>query len=199
MTTLSPKQIEVVRHWLTTYVNRKVNIPAKFIELFSIRKLSKGELYLTDGETWNTFAIIAKGLFRLYYIDEAGNEHTKGFFTEGQILAPHVPSAVDTAVNFYIDSFEPSEVLSADYWKIREHLDSRDWGKSIRISMLENLLEEKIEREYCWLMLDAETRYLRFIENHPDIAKRLPLYIIANYLGMTDVTLSRIRKKIKLS
>jgi len=178
------------------YAKEDIDVSDRLTDLFSIKKLSKGMPYLTSGEVWNTFSIIVKGLFRLYYIDEGGKEHTKGIFKERQILAPHATSAIGRPANFYIDSFEDTEILSADYWMIREYLDSTKWGQNIRISMLENVLDEKIKREYSWLMLDAESRYLQFVENSSDIANRLPLYIIANYLGMTDVTLSRIRKKL---
>jgi len=44
----------------------------------------------------------------------------------------------------------------------------------------------------------AETRYLTLMQQHPDIFKHVPLKIIASYLGITDSSLSRIRKEIAL-
>lgn len=44
----------------------------------------------------------------------------------------------------------------------------------------------------------AETRYLTLMQKHPDIFKHVPLKIIASYLGITDTSLSRIRKEIAL-
>ncbi len=49
------------------------------------------------------------------------------------------------------------------------------------------------------LMLSATERYKQFLQNNPDIAAALPNYHIASYLGITDVALSRIRRRMGLT
>ncbi|MEI6894193.1 MAG: Crp/Fnr family transcriptional regulator [Colwellia sp.] len=181
---------------IQSYLKRDIHFSPEFTELFKVKTYAKGAAYIRSDDLWDSFAVVVKGVFRLYYIDEQGKEHTKGIFCENTLLAPCAPSAIAHPINFNIDSFEKTEVLSANYKQVREYLESSDWGASLLISMLERLLDEKVEREYIWLTLDAESRYLRFLAKNSTLAKRLPLYIIANYLGMSDVTLSRIRKKL---
>ena len=61
------------------------------------------------------------------------------------------------------------------------------------------MLDEKVERECALLNLDAKARYMRFLSKNPDFSNTVPLYVIANYLGMTDVTLSRVRREMNLT
>jgi CRP-like cAMP-binding protein len=179
------------------YNKQKVSVAPNLLSLFRLKTYKKGEPFVRAGEHWNSFSIIIKGIFRLYYLDKEGTEHTKGIFWERMILAPCAPSAIGQPISFHIESFGETKVYTANYNQVREILESTAWGTSVLIGMLESILEEKVEREYIWLNLDAEERYLRFVSKNPRIAARIPLYIIANYLGMTDVTLSRIRKGLK--
>lgn len=191
------------RHIITSrfmwYAKRDVETGENLFELFKEKKILKGAQFLTQGEQWDTFSIVVKGMFRLYYIDEDGREHTKGIFNEDRILAPCAPSAIGKPVNFSIETLEDTEILWANYQQMRAFLESTDWGKFVLIGLLETILNEKIEREYDWLILDAESRYLRFLSKNHNLSERIPLYVIANYLGMTDVTLSRIRRNLDLT
>src|SRR5690606_27744248 len=56
---------------------------------------------------------------------------------------------------------------------------------------------EKMERRSELVSQDATTRYLDFIEKFPNLANRIPLSYIASYLGITQSSLSRIRKNIR--
>jgi len=70
------------------------------------------------------------------------------------------------------------------------------WERIGRIKA-ERLAIQKEFREKEFLLDTAETRYRRFLKEFPDLTDRIPQYYIASYLGITDVALSRIRKKMK--
>ena len=182
-----------------TYNKQKVVMPSDLLNLFSLKIYAKGTQLVRAGECWDSFSMIVSGVFRLYYLDKEGKEHTKGIFLDSEILAPCAPSAIGKPINFYIESFIETQVYTANYKQVRKILESTVWGRSVLIGMLVSILEDKVEREYTWLNLNAEERYLRFVSKTPRIAASVPLYMIANYLGMTDVTLSRIRKRLKNS
>jgi len=55
----------------------------------------------------------------------------------------------------------------------------------------------KEQREAALLLDDAETRYRQFLSDYPGLDKRIAQYHIASYIGVTPVTLSRIRKKMR--
>ena len=70
------------------YIKSIIDIPIeqenKFCSLISVKKIIKGENFISEGQSPRTIAFIKSGLFRYYYIDNKGNEYTKGFFVEIQ-------------------------------------------------------------------------------------------------------------------
>jgi CRP-like cAMP-binding protein len=64
---------------------------------------------------------------------------------------------------------------------------------------MEGVAIRKERREGEFLLDSAEQRYQRLLTEQPELAERLPLYHLASYLGVTDVALSRIRRRLKQS
>ncbi|WP_343624233.1 Crp/Fnr family transcriptional regulator [Flavobacterium lindanitolerans] len=179
-------------------VLKRLGIPEKqAAELLSIsrtKSISRGEDYISAGQTPKTFAIVINGLFRYYYIDEKGNEFTKGFIPAATVLSAYSAMRYETSSFFYIQALEDSEILEIDYkkWLLLQQEDSF-WDKFL-IQALEKgyFIKEKREREL--LLLDAEARYKIFTTEFPDLEKRIKLQIVASYLGIQPESLSRIRK-----
>ncbi|WDD97094.1 Crp/Fnr family transcriptional regulator [Thalassomonas actiniarum] len=192
-------QKDFVLSCLSAYGNQAFAVDESLSVYFRHKRLAKGVTYLESGQRWQSFTVIREGSFRLYYLDSRGREHSKGFFGAEQIMAPCAPAAIKQPANFFIEALTAVSCYQADYAKVRRLLESSQWGLSVLMSLLERVLDEKVQREYAWLNLDAEARYVRFLKDHPVLSSQLPLYLIANYLGMTDVTLSRIRKKLALT
>jgi hypothetical protein len=92
---------------------------------------------------------------------------------------------------------EESLIFEIDFACYRQLLLEKDDLKLFQIRYLEkNWLLAKDAREIEIVQEDATTRYLRFIEEYPNLVDRLPQYHIASHLGVTPTQLSRIRKKL---
>ena len=70
-----------------------------------------------------------------------------------------------------------------------------DWD-NIANKMIQKCLFQKT-RKYPVISQDATTRYLEFMENYPSLTNRIPLAYLASYLGITQQSLSRIRRNIR--
>ncbi|GAA0816973.1 Crp/Fnr family transcriptional regulator [Colwellia sp. D2M02] len=177
-------------------------IPAsipKVTPLFRQAYICSGTVVLSPGQHWNELMAIRQGIFRLYYLDSSGKESNKGFFSENQILAPIARSAIQEPSLFFVEALTNVEVYSCNYEQLATILNKSPSGRNFYNRLAENLLEDKIRREIMFLQLDAKGRYERFFTDFPDLHERVPLHHLASYLGMTDVTLSRIRRKTDLS
>ncbi|WP_103866385.1 Crp/Fnr family transcriptional regulator [Aquimarina sp. I32.4] len=178
----------------------KINIPEKesidLIDISRIKQIDKYECYITQGQVPQKFAIIRSGLFRYYYIDREGNEFTKGFITEGNVLSSYSAMLHQTPSHFFIQALEHSEILDISYteWLILQE-NNPYWDKFL-ISALQKGYCTKEKRERELLLLDAERRYHIFLKEFPDLEKRVKLQTIASYLGIRPESLSRIRKKM---
>lgn len=168
-------------------------------KLFSIcrpQSLSKGAFFIREGQVPRKFAFVNEGLFRYFYIDDKGNEFTKGFFPEGSFLSSYSAMIQEAPSHFTIEALEDAEILVIDYdaWK-----DLRTqhpcWGEFL-LAMMEKAFIKKETREREFLIYDSEKRYLLFLERYPGLDQRIRQHLIASYLGITSVALSRIRRRM---
>ncbi|MDN5212964.1 Crp/Fnr family transcriptional regulator [Fulvivirgaceae bacterium BMA12] len=169
---------------------------AELLEIGTIKTYKPTAYFLRAGQVPAKFGFVISGLFRYVYMSEEGKEFTKVFMPEKSFISSYSAMISKKPSYFFIESLEPSEVLVIAY---------EDWEKLRRTNPKWNLLlvkllekgyavKEKREREF--LLLDSETRYKIFLEEYPDLEKRVRQFMIASYLGITPVALSRIRKKI---
>jgi CRP-like cAMP-binding protein len=99
---------------------------------------------------------------------------------------------------FNIEALEDSSVVVIDFNQWRELMKQHICWSSFLISVLQKAFEKKEGRERELLLFDAETRYTLFQQQHPGLANRVRQHMIASYLGITNVALSRVRKKMGL-
>ncbi len=166
-----------------------------FFELFSLKKLDANEDWVKAGENCQQFCFIVSGLMRIYYIDHAGNEVNEGFYEAGQLVGPISSMVSNDPCQYYIQALESSDLLVADYHKFHEvGFDQPEWLR-FEIKFMQQIFLRSARRDAKLLLGSAEQRYRWFCNEHPDLLKRIPQYQIASYLGMTPVTLSRLRKK----
>ena len=96
---------------------------------------------------------------------------------------------------FYIQALEDTDVLVLPTALIKEGYDRHPSWERLGRRLAERIALQKELREAAFLLDSAETRYHQFLQEFPDISNRIPQYHIASYLGITEVSLSRIRKK----
>ena len=181
------------------YIKSIVNIPKeqenKFCSLISVKKIIKGENFLSEGQSSRTIAFIKSGLFRYYYIDNKGNEFTKGFFVENSVLTSYSAILEKRSSYFTIQALENSEIEIIDYIKSQQLFTEHPCWNKFLVAQLQKALIMKEEREREFLLFDAEQRYRAFLQQFPNLEKRIKQNIIASYLRLAPESLSRIRKK----
>lgn len=141
-----------------------------------------------------------KGFCRCYYIDNCGNDITRSFVPEGDFIFTELRLVGDEA-QFAVEACEDCEILVLDLQRIlesaRENLPLQNEMYRIYIALLEQIIKEKVIRDSSFLMKDAQGRYEEFCENFPEVEQRAKRRHIASYLGITSVSLSRIRSKMR--
>ena len=154
----------------------------------------KGTPLLREGEVWRQVLWIERGALRLYFTRSDGREFNKNFFLEGALLCPLTPAMWGEPSLFEIGALEPGVVWRADAASWRARLDAVGAWEPLRTDLLARLVSHKLQREHDLLTLDARRRYAAFCAREPGIAERIALGHLASYLGITDVSLSRIRR-----
>ncbi|QES88562.1 Crp/Fnr family transcriptional regulator [Rhizosphaericola mali] len=152
------------------------------------------DAYFTEaGKAFNNVAFILEGVLRIIYYDNKGKEITKYFLEENHFIANPYHGEIMTE---YIQAATTCKliVFSAQDWKILS--DTIIGWDNIFNKIFQKAIMEKMDRRSALVSEDASTRYLSFLEKFPTLTNRIPLSYIASYLGITQQSLSRIRKNI---
>lgn len=194
---------EDLKTFLFEKLGRYADIPneelSQIITEIKPGKIRKNEFFLQQGDNTSKIALIYSGLFRVYCLDISGNEKTLSFRKKGQFVAGYSPFIEKKEIWYSIQALEDAEIVYINfdnYLKLEKGHPC--WNKLIK-NYITELYIEKENRERSLLLDDATTRYLNFLKYYPDYEKKVSQYHIASYLGITPVSLSRIRSTIKKS
>ncbi|EAH0458218.1 Crp/Fnr family transcriptional regulator [Listeria monocytogenes] len=166
--------------------------------LFIKKEIPAKTLLLSEGDIANYIYFIDKGALRLWNNDD-GRDITVQFFFENQIVASFESWYQKMPSIFSIESIEDTTVmaLSSDaYCKLIEQFSEIN-------TYLTQLISERfvIYTNYFLSRIKdtPEKRYQYLVNHEPELVARVPQHYIASYLGITPVSLSRIRNRIKLT
>ena len=161
--------------------------------------IKRGEYFIRDGAIPTRFAFVTSGLFRYYYLDAKGTEFTKGFFPENNFLTSYTAMKAHRPSHFAIEALEDSHITVVDYHHWHSLFAGHACWQRFLLAMLEKGYAKKEARERELLVYNAEERYRLFLEQFPNLETRIKQHIVASYLGITPVALSRIRKSMSMT
>lgn len=164
------------------------------ISHFEKEKISKNTLLLREGEISKKLYFVQEGMGRSYYLKEDGKEVTQWFFGVSKFMTT-VDSFFQQAPSlYYLETLEDSILYSISKEKMDElfakYHKMEQLGRLVSIEMLTKVVNKLNAIQFQ----TARERYDYMLAEFPDISFRVPLGHIASYLGMTQETLSRIRR-----
>lgn len=169
------------------------------IKISKTKQVLKGDLLLSFGQVAKYAFRVQSGCLKSYVIDDAGKEHILQFAPEGWLIGD-----MDSATNkkptvIFIDAIEDSEVsfISTSYFDELQSLE-KDLLIEMSIKLRNNLIATN-KRIISLLSATAKDRYIEFTKTYPTLIQRLPLKLIASYIGITPEYLSELRRKISKS
>lgn len=162
------------------------------------RTLLKNEVLFRAGSVFRDMYYVQKGGCFLYTL-EGGKEVVSQFFFEGELMCDHYSFLTGRRSNQFVRALEETtlESLAAD--DIERLYDE--------IPGLERISRLLTERTCVRLMFylnshkndSAEVRYRKLLARRPQLFQRVPQYLIASYLGITPVGLSKVRRRLSKS
>ena len=162
--------------------------------LFLPKEIKKNEFLLKEGRMCNEYYFLENGFIRAFAYDTQGNDVTTNFYSGCQVVFE-----VNSFFNRVVSRENYQAIVDCQGWYITydqlNHLfhamhEFRDFGRSILVKGFSSL---KI-RTLSMITETAEQRYDTLVKTNPEIFHYAALKHIASYLGITDTSLSRIRK-----
>jgi len=169
----------------------------KISRLFYPCRIKKGEFFVRSGFMADSIGFILSGLLRYYYADRNGVEYTKAFAAENDFAVSYASMLLKKPSAFSIEALENTEMLCIRYSDWEKLLETVPCWNIVARKIMEKVYIMKQLRESELLLEDAQSRYIHFMEQYPLLHKRLKQHYIASYLGISPVSLSRIRKKMR--
>lgn len=158
-------------------------------------ELVKDSYFSEAGKIPRQVGFVISGVIRGCYYNNNGEEITRCFISENSLVVDYVNFEANTSSSEYLQAATDCKliVFSKNDW---EELSNTivAWDQ-IKNKMVQQCMYLK-SRKWPVISQDATTRYLEFLENYPSLTNRIPLTYIASYLGVTQQSLSRIRRNI---
>ena len=157
--------------------------------------LSAKTTLLHEGSISTKIYLIESGCIRLWFNND-GKDVTLQFFMQGQVVSSFESFINNQPSRFTLETVLPSEVIVYEKRDFDHFIESNDqlYGKFSTVAF-------DIASKYVSLFLSRITdspqqRYEKFLSEHPDIVAQIPQHYIATFLGITPVSLSRIRARL---
>lgn len=158
-------------------------------------ELIKGDYFSEASKIPRQVGFVIEGIVRGFYYNNKGEEITRCFIAENNLVVDYINFEANTASSEYLRASTDCKliVFSKQDWDEFSHTIV-GWD-TIKSKMVQKCFYQK-SRKSPVISQDATTRYLEFLGNHPTLTNRISLSHIASYLGVTQQSLSRIRKNI---
>lgn len=166
----------------------------KLTPLFKRLEVPAKTTLLEQGKTARTMFFIEKGCLRTW-VNNNGREITTQFFFEKDKVSSIESFRTNQPSLYSIESIEPcilQTISQNDFQNVLQH------SSEMKEEMQEHLFKRLLQSQQLFFSFITNTPYQRYqelISKHPEIIQRVPQHYIASYLGITSVSLSRIRNR----
>lgn len=183
---------------LNAFIQQILPIPLRKVEeitaIFQPFRIEKNEYFIKEGQLTNHYLFLESGFIRAFTFDLEGNEVTTEFYSDNQVVFEVAAFFQQT---FSKENFQALEdctgwQISFDQLQTLFHSipEFREFGRMI---LVKGFITFK-QRTLALINETAEQRYETLIRTRPEVFQKAPLKQISSYLGITDSSLSRIRK-----
>lgn len=185
---------------LIDYFQSYIPLNIKEIDLveskITLRNIKRKQMILQEGFVCKHYFFVVEGCFKMYAIDDKGNEHNLQFAAENDWIADISSFHSEKPSKLFIEALEPSVILQIEQQDLYFLYNNIPKLNIIFKVIIENKFVELQNRVLQNISSTGQQRYLNFLEQYPKLVQRLPNTQIASYLGITPEFLSKIRKDL---
>ncbi|HVO74814.1 MAG TPA: cyclic nucleotide-binding domain-containing protein [Ignavibacteriaceae bacterium] len=187
-------------HRLKRFLQQKFQLPEKDWEMikeyFQLQFFKKNEYFVREGKICRKLAFIAEGVMRYCMFREDGTDITCFFSYENDFAGDPESFFSQKPSNKNMQALTDCALITLSYENMQIILQQYPQVKEI-FAAIDNLVMTKLlNQRTSNLNTDADSRYREFMKEYPHILQRVPQKYIASFLGITEQSLSRLRKNI---
>lgn len=186
------------KHFLTSIFNEqnfKKEDLDNILSQYQRVEFTKNDYFIKEDTTANFYYFMESGFARSYVIDLEGNDISTKFFSTTDIVIDWHSYFLKTKCRENIQAITPCVAWKITFENFMKLFAIEAFREVGRTRLVNNYFELK-NHSVSIIADPAKDRYLNLLKVKPDIVQNVPLKQIATYLGITDTSLSRIRKEI---
>ncbi|MCC4797228.1 cAMP-binding protein [Enterovibrio norvegicus] len=161
-----------------------------------VRIVAKGDALFNAGDVADKVRFVCSGTLCNFYLTPDGNRRNKSFLQAGEVSACLSSFARGLPARFSCEALTDAVCVEISAKALKALSESTVGWQNAFLQMVTVLALKKEAREADLLLLSSTELYTQFLETHSALAQSLANYHIASYLGITEVSLSRIRAKL---
>ena len=165
----------------------------KLFSLFDIYTIDKGNEIVSQGKTNSKEYFLLSGILREFTVDENGIETTLDFYAGGSTIVPNFCRKINNRSILTVQALVKSIVAEIDtsvFVNLRNEYAELDKFSS---SVIINLYRSKLQKQIFHATKSGKGKLEQLRKDFPGIENQIPLSYISSYLGITNVSLSRLR------
>jgi CRP-like cAMP-binding protein len=160
-------------------------------------KLKRGEYFIETGQIAAHFGLITEGVMQNCIVQNDGKERVQYFLIEGTVVSNAASFDLQVPSKLSVRAITNCRLLTMDYLTFQKLNQENEWLQRL-ISPISSIVLQEYLKEYADLLrMSQQERYTTFVAKNPKIIHRIPLVMVASYLGMSSQSLSRIRGKVQ--
>lgn len=184
---------------LVKYVTKQLELTEEEQEIFAsllrVKKIKRRQFIDQPGFVSKNRNFVVQGSLRGYFIGNDAQEHTISLAIEDWFIGDAGSFLLQEPATLYIEALEDCVLIQMSYDNealLLEKIPKFERFFRLRSQHIAVMIQKRVISN---LSLTAEQRYEEFANNYPAFIQRIPLYVIASYLGMTREFLSKIRNQ----
>jgi CRP-like cAMP-binding protein len=166
------------------------------LDIVEFIEFQKDEVFIEKSKRNSYEYFVLEGVCRSFLLNPEGEEITISFFTDSSVISPYTTRTSNGFSNLNFQALTPLKLGVMDASRFEEfmveNLEIREFGNRV----LRKELNQKVEKEIGMASLTAKERLLRFREKYPILENLIPHTTISSYLGITNISLSRLRNEL---
>lgn len=187
---------EELFNYFNSFCNLSDSSFNSFWQITKIESLKSGDMFLTPESNQDKMGIILSGALKSYFLTYEGSHHIRAFLSKFDVSAAFSSIQLEYRPNLFVEAIEESKVLSFNYIDFKNISESVTELKDLSYKMLEIEFIKNEKKEYQFATKSIEDNF-RIINQELELKNlKIMQKDIANYLGITDIAYSRIKKRI---
>ncbi|SMG52449.1 cAMP-binding domain of CRP or a regulatory subunit of cAMP-dependent protein kinases [Marivirga sericea] len=168
---------------------------SEYCSKLSSKSAKAGDYVIQEGEVCRKLLFLEEGCMSMVY-ERDNKSFIKDFIFENSFASVYESFITSAPARYSLRAVTHCKFESITLHDLESAYESIPQLKALAAKQTEAAYLNVTRRMESLITLSAEQRYLELLERRPRLLSEIPLYLIASYLGITDVALSRIRKKV---